>query len=251
MFNQLVKNRQFNVLLIASFIFSILLVPMTAQAGILGSVLNAVRPFAKIAGNIAGAVAGASLGAAFMPPLGMLAGGVAGWIVGGIVTSYATGSLANLATVGGAALGIAAGASFGPIGFVIGALAGGTLGRIAMGLIDKADNTVTGGVLFHNSGSQTSSTPSTTGVALSPEIPVSYDSSAQAPVESVGATTGQVSISASAADISKADSDYKAAYQNYLSATREGNAEKINAANQAYQEAFNNYKKLTGKEPQQ
>ena len=89
---------------------------------------------------------------------------------------------------------------------------------------------MTGGVLFNNSGSQTSSTSSTTGVALSPEIPVSYDSSAQAPVESVGATTGQVSISASAEDISKADSDYKAAYQNYLSATREGNAEKINAA---------------------
>ncbi len=132
-----------------------------------------------------------------------------------------------------------------------GALPGVPLGRIAMGLLDKADNTVTGGVLFNNSGSQTSSTSSTTGVALSPEIPVSYDSSAQAPVESVGATTGQVSISASAEDISKADSDYKAAYQNYLSATREGNAEKINAANKAYQEAFNNYKKLTGKEPQQ
>ncbi|HMM59894.1 MAG TPA: hypothetical protein PKC25_07170 [Candidatus Rifleibacterium sp.] len=157
MFYRLAKNRQFNMLMIASFVFAILLVPMTAQAGILGSVLNAVRPFAKIAGNIAGAVAGASLGAAFMPPLGMLAGGVAGWIVGGIVTSYATGSLSNLAALGGAALGVMALASFGPVGYVAGALVGGLLGKIAMNLLYKADRTATGGILFMNGGSNAGS----------------------------------------------------------------------------------------------
>ncbi len=250
MFYQLVRNRQFSLLMIASFVFSILLVPMTAQAGILGSVLNAVRPFAKVAGNIAGAVAGASLGAAFMPPLGMLAGGVAGWIVGGIVTGYGTGSLCNLATVGGAALGMVALASFGPIGYVAGALVGGMLGRTAMKLIDKADNTVTGGVLFMTGDSQPAATTAP-GVALAPEIPMSYDSSAPAPVTGEAVSnSGAVSISASSDEISKADSQYKAAYESYLSATREGNAQNINAAHKAYQSALDNYKKLTGKNPQ-
>ncbi|HNX75031.1 MAG TPA: hypothetical protein PLM07_07560 [Candidatus Rifleibacterium sp.] len=250
MFNQLVKNRQFNILIIASLMFSIFLVPMPAQAGILGSVLNAVRPFANFAGNIAGAVAGASLGAAFMPPLGILAGGVAGWIVGGIVTRYATGSLGSLATVAGAAVGVAACASFGPIGYVAGALAGGMLGRMAMKLLDKADNNMTGGILFNKGGS--SAAPSTTGVALSPEIPASYNGTAQPVANGAvsGASAGQINISASADEIAKADNAYQKAYDNYLSATREGNAEKINTANKAYQEAFNNYRKLTGKDPQ-
>lgn len=249
MFNKLAKNRNFNVLLIASFVFAILLVPMTAQAGILGSVLNAVRPFAKIAGNIAGAVAGASLGAAFMPPLGMLAGGVAGWIVGGIVTSYATGSLSNMAVLGGAALGVMALASFGPVGYVAGALVGGLLGKIAMNLLYKADRTATGGILFMTGDSQPAAA-NVQGVALAPEIPTSYDNAAQAPTISSEPVNNAVSISASPADIARADGDYRAAYQTYLSATREGNAQKINEAHKAYQAAFENYKKLTGKEPQ-
>ena len=250
MFYRLARNKQFSILMIASFVFAILLVPMTAQAGILGSVLNAVRPFAKIAGNIAGAVAGASLGAAFMPPLGMLAGGVAGWIVAGIVTSYATGSLSNLAALGGAALGVMALASFGPVGYVAGALVGGLLGKIAMNLLYKADRTATGGILFMNGGSSAGSASTVPGVALAPEIPASYDSSAQAPAPVTTETvTGPVSISASSEEIAKADSDYRTAYQAYLNATREGNAQKISEANQAYQAAFENYKKLTGKEP--
>jgi hypothetical protein len=61
---------------------------------------------------------------------------------------------------------------------------------------------------------------------------------------------GAISISASADEISNADKEYKAAYQNYLSATREGNAQNINAAHKAYQSALENYKKVTGKDPQ-
>lgn len=249
MIYKLAKNRQFNLLLIASFVFAILLVPMTAQAGILGSVLNAVRPFAKIAGNIAGAVAGASLGAAFMPPLGMLAGGVAGWIVGGIVTSYATGSLSNLAALGGAAVGVMALASFGPVGYVGGALIGGLLGKIAMNLLYKADRSATGGILFMKGGNSSAATNSTVpGVALAPEIPQSFDSSAQAPAAAT-TVTGAVSIAPTTEEINKADTTYRNAYQNYLSATREGNSQKISEANAAYQAAFENYRKLTGKDP--
>lgn len=246
---QLKRNRQFNLLLIALFMFTILITPMTAHAGILGSVLNAVRPFAKIAGNIAGAVAGASLGAAFMPPLGMLAGGVAGWIVGGIVTSYATGSLSNLAALGGATLGVMAMASFGPVGYVAGALMGGLLGKIAMNLLYKADCKATGGILFMTGDSQpAASNNSVQGVALSPEIPMAYDKAAQAPVTSE--TVSTATAAPTTAEISKADSEYRTAYQAYITATREGGSQAVSEANKTYQAAFDKYKKLTGKDPQ-
>lgn len=248
MFNQLVKNRQFNLFLLASLIFSILIVPATAEAGILGSILNAVRPYAKFAGKIAGAVAGASLCAAFVPPLGMIAGGIAGWIVGGIVTSYGTGSLSNLAALGGAAAGVMALASFGPVGYVAGALIGGFLGKIAMGLLHKADREATGGILFMTGGS---SPATTSGVALSPEVPMALDNAAPAPVPvTSGVPASAVTIAPTSDEIQAADTAYRNAYQAYISATREGNSQNISATHKDYLKALEDYKKLTGKDPQ-
>lgn len=246
MIYQLSRSRQFNLLLLASFLFSVLIIPATANAGILGSVLNTVRPFAKFAGKIAGAVAGASLGAAFMPPLGMLAGGIAGWIVGGIVTGYATGSLSNLAALGGATLGVMALSSFGPVGYVAGALVGGFLGKMAMSLLHKADREATGGILFMTD-QPAASTGSNPGVALAPEIPTAYDNSAPAPT-TADISSDKVNIEASAEEISRADKEYRAAYQLYVNASREG--KNVTAAHKAYLEAFENYKKVTGKDPQ-
>ncbi|OGK11005.1 MAG: hypothetical protein A2W80_17930 [Candidatus Riflebacteria bacterium GWC2_50_8] len=246
MFNQLVKNRQFNLFLLASLIFSILIVPATAEAGILGSILNAVRPYAKFAGKIAGAVAGASLCAAFVPPLGMIAGGIAGWIVGGIVTSYGTGSLSNLAALGGAAAGVMALASFGPVGYVAGALVGGFLGKIAMSLLYKADREATGGILFMTGGS---SPATTSGVALSPEVPMALDNAAPVPVTS-GVPASAVTIAPTSDEIQAADTAYRNAYQAYISATREGNSQNISATHKSYLQALEDYKKLTGKDPQ-
>lgn len=247
MIYRLVKNRQFNLLLVASFIFAILIIPATAEAGILGSILNTVRPYAKFAGKIAGAVAGASLCAAFVPPLGLLAGGIAGWIVGGIVTSYATGSLSNLASLGGAALGVMALSSFGPVGYVAGALMGGFLGKIAMSLLYKADREATGGILFLTGDK--ASKPANTGVALAPEVPMSLDSAAPSPVTS-SVADAPVTIAPTSAEISRADTAYRNAYQAYISATREGNSQNISATHKAYLQALEEYKKLTGKEPQ-
>lgn len=246
MIYQLSRSRKFNLLLIASFVFAILIIPGTAHAGILGKVLNTVRPFAKFAGKIAGAVAGASLGAAFMPPLGMLAGGIAGWIVGGIVTSYATGSLSNLAALGGATLGVMALSSFGPVGYVAGALMGGFLGKMAMSLLYKADREATGGILFMTDKPATSA-GSSPGVALAPEIPMAYDNSAVVPVTE-NTAGDNVNIAPTSEEISKADKEYRSAYQLYINATREG--KNVSEAHKAYLQAFDNYKKLTGKDPQ-
>ncbi len=247
MIYRLSRSRQFNLLLLASFLFAILIIPSTAHAGILGKVLNSVRPFAKFAGKIAGAVAGAGLCAGFLPPLGMIAGGVAGWIVGGIVTSYATGSLSNLAALGGAAAGVMALASFGPVGYVAGALAGGFLGKMAMSLLYKADREATGGILFMTDKPATAGGGSAPGVALAPEIPMAYDSSAVIPVTS-SVENKPVTIAPSSEEIRKADQEYRNAYQLYITATREG--KNAAEAHKAYSEAYDNYKKLTGKDPQ-
>ncbi len=247
MIYRLSRSRQFNLFLLASFIFAIFIIPGTAHAGILGKVLSTVRPFAKFAGKIAGAVAGAGLCAGFVPPLGMIAGGIAGWIVGGIVTSYATGSLSNLAALGGAAAGVMALASFGPVGYVAGALVGGFLGKVAMSLLYKADREATGGILFMTGNSPAATGGSTTtGVALSPEIPMAYDSTAAAPVtESI--STEKVSIAPTSEEIRQADQTYRSAYQLYLNASRDGKmTEEIK---KSYTEAFENYKKVTGSEP--
>jgi hypothetical protein len=246
---KLVKNRQFNLFLLASFIFAILIVPATAEAGILGSILNAARPYAKVIGKIAGAVAGASLCAGFVPPLGMIAGGIAGWIVGGIVTGYATGSLSNLAALGGAAAGVMALSSFGPVGYVAGALIGGFLGKTAMALLHKADREATGGILFMTGGSA----PATTsGVALSPEVPISLDNAAPAPMPVTSSVSdgGSVTIAPSTEEIRKADAAYRNAYQAYISATRAGNSQNITTTHKDYLKALEDYKKLTGKDPQ-
>lgn len=250
MINRLTRSKGLNMFLILSILAAIFVVPSTAEAGILGSVLSAVRPFAKVAGHIAGAVAGASLCSAFVPPIGMLAGGIAGWIVGGIVTSYATGSLTNLAALGGAAAGAMALASFGPIGYVAGALVGGFLGRTAMNLLHKADREATGGILFFNSGNKSSSNSGnivTGGPALAPELPASYDNViAPAPVTE-GTTTP--AFAPTTEEIRQADAKYQAAYDAYISATKAGNSANIAETHKNYMAAYEEYKHLTGKEP--
>ncbi len=246
MFYRLSRNKGLNLVLIFSLLAAIFVVPATAEAGILGSVLNAVRPFAKFAGKIAGAVAGASLCAGFVPPLGMIAGGVAGWIVGGIVTGYGTGSLTNLATLGGAVAGAMALASFGPIGYVAGALAGGFLGKMAMKLLHTADREATGGILFFNGGNS-GGTAVSGGPALAPELPPAYNSEAAlAPVTENTASTG---YTATAEEIRQADARYRAAYDAYVAATKANNSADIAQTHKNYMAAYEEYKKVTGKEP--
>lgn len=246
MIYQLSRNRRFNLLLLVSFVFSILIIPATAHAGILGSVLNAVRPFAKFAGKIAGAVAGASLGAAFLPPLGMLAGGIAGWIVGGIVSGYATGNLTNLAALGGAVAGVMALSSFGPVGYVAGALVGGFLGKMAMRLLHKADREATGGILFMKDPAATTNV-TVPGMALAPEIPAAYDGAAAVSVNE-NISTENVTIAPTADAIRLAEQEYRAAYQLYVNASREG--KNVTEAHKTYLKAYENYQRLTGKNPQ-
>lgn len=244
MINRLNRSRGFNLLLVFAMLVATFAIPATAEAGILGSVLNAVKPFAKFAGKIAGAAAGAALCAGFVPPLGMLAGGVAGWIVGGIVTGYGTKNLSSLATLGGAAAGVMALASFGPIGYIGGALVGGFLGKMAMNLLHKADRTATGGILFFNGGAKKSSGSS---VALSPELPASFDKViAPAPVTENAPTPDAAPTSE---QIREADAKYKAAYNAYIGATKGNNGQELSEAHKNYTAAYEEYKKLTGNEP--
>lgn len=247
MIYRLSRDRKFNLFIVFTMVVALLGAPAAAEAGILGKTLQVIRPFASVAGKVAGAIAGATLCAGFVPPLGMLAGAVGGWIVGGIVTNYGTASLGNLASIGGAALGVMALSSFGPVGYVGGALVGGWLGKTAMNLLQKTDRKTTGGILFMTGNQQPAATPAGP-VALSPEIPASFDQ-APSPVATNVEAAATAQAEPTSEEVRNADAAYQKAYQTYVSATREGSSDKIAEAHKAYLEAFASYKALTGKNP--
>jgi hypothetical protein len=142
-------SKKISYFLVLSLILSVFDAPIAAEAGILGKILSAVKPYAGTIGNTWRGCGRRGYGRmSFLPPVGILAGGIAGYVVGGILANYAAGGLSNIATLGGAALGVMAGASFGPIGYVVGALGGGLLGKIAMSLLYKLDKKTTGGILL-------------------------------------------------------------------------------------------------------
>jgi hypothetical protein len=215
--------------------------PMIARAGVLGSILNFIKPAAGILGNIGGAIAGASLGSAFCPPLGTIAGGIVGYVVGGVLANYAAGGLSNVATLAGAAVGYTAMSSMGPVGMVAGVFLGGLLGKTAYNLIKKLDNKITGGVVLAPTVKEADETvsvgnTSNTSVKLSDAIPA--------------AKTPEVKAKVTNADMSaqEATERYQRAYQQYITATRDGaNSEEINKAHKEYVEAYKVYKEVTGK----
>jgi hypothetical protein len=242
-------HKKISMLLLFSFLFSVFVAPTMAQAGILGNILGAIKPYAGTLGKLGGAVAGAVMGASFMPPLGILAGGIAGYVVGGILATYATGSLTKLATLGGAALGVMAGASMGPVGYVLGAIGGGLLGKIAMGLLYKLDKEATGSFLF-SPAVDSLGEPIMVGASVIPE--------ASAPSTSQ-TTTSDVVILADKQDmltdvydndIIAVEQAYQEAYKNYIVAVRSGSTQEIREANEKYKEAYNRYQKVTGKTPE-
>ncbi len=228
------KKRSISSLLILSIVCSFFILPtIPAKAGITSSILCSLRPFLKIGGRVAGAIAGASLCGAFFPPLGMIAGGIAGWVVGGIITDYATSSLGNLVTLAGCAAGALALGSFGPIGWIGGALLGGFVGKMLYNVVKGADNWATGGLLFWKKGSSVANSTSTSGNALSVSS-----------TPSTSATGGSIGVSCNQTEIQSAETKYRAAYQNYISATQTG--KDVKAAKDAYQAAYENYKSLAG-----
>ncbi len=173
------RNKSIHLLLVLSLICSFFVMPMPAKAGILSSVWTALKPVTHIAGRVGGAIMGATMASAIVPPLGTLAGGIVGWLVGGVITDYATASLTNLAVVGAGAAGALA-LGPGALGVVGGFLLGGVLGKIAIGLLYKADKYVTGGVLF-NKAQATSvggnyQPPAPVADQAAPAIPVSPSS---------------------------------------------------------------------------
>jgi hypothetical protein len=242
MIHKLSRNRSIAFILVFSFIFS-MITPITARAGVLGSVLNFIKPAAGILGNIGGAIAGASLGSAFCPPLGTIAGGIIGYVVGGVIANYAAGGLSNVATLAGAAAGYAALSSMGPIGMVAGVFLGGILGKSAYKLLKKVDNKVTGGLVFapeestEANNSTSTSVGQTANVTLNDNIPVA-DSKNEA----------QSAITNADVNVQDVTEKYQAAYQRYITAARDGaNSTDINKAYKEYVEAYENYKKVTGK----
>ena len=243
MIHKLSRNRSIAYVLLISFVFT-MFTPMIARAGVLGSVLNFIKPAAGILGNIGGAIAGATLGSTFCPPLGTIAGGIVGYVVGGVLANYAAGGLSNVATLAGAAVGYAALASSGPIGMVAGVFLGGLLGKTAYKLIKKLDNKITGGIVFAPTAVKEADDTSIgdVQVELSDGIPVSNTNTV---------TDTKAAKAANAADVitaEEATERYQQAYQKYITAARDGaNSEDISKAHQEYQEAYKVYKEVTGK----
>ena len=223
--------------LLISFVFSIF-APMSAEAGVLGSVVNFLSPYSRILGQIGGAIAGASMGSAFCPPLGTIGGAIIGYVVGGSIGSYAGGGLSNIATLAGAVAGYTACASMGPIGMVAGVFLGGIAGKIAYKLLKKLDNATTGGIVFAPEVKEEGSTAVSVGnddVVLSNDIPVSNEDANKA----MGA------VAKADENIEDATKAYQEAYQKYITAARDGaNGEELNKAYVEYTEAYNRYREL-------
>ena len=246
-----VARKPVSVLLVLSIVTSFFILPaVPARAGILGSFLNAVRPLAGIAGKVGGAVIGASIGAAiFVPPLGMIAGGILGSIAGGIIAGYATGSLANLATIGGGVVGAMV-LGPGAVGMVVGVLLGGFLGRMAMNHLQRAD-ALTGGILFKKAG-----TASTSGTSLTSKIKSSFGgngSSVSSPAFTNTPSTGVsgggapgVTVSGDrSTQIQASEAKYKAAYDQYLQATQKGDSGTAVDAHKVYLNAYQEFQTLS------
>ena len=247
-----VARKPVSVLLVLSIVTSFFILPaVPARAGILGSFLNAVRPLAGIAGKVGGAVIGASIGSAlFVPPLGMIAGGILGSIAGGIITGYATGSLANLATIGGGVVGAMV-LGPGAVGMVVGVLLGGFLGRMAMNLLQRADGSLTGGILFKKAG-----TASTSGTSLTSKIKSFFGgngSSVSSPAFTNTPSTGVsgggapgVTVSGDrSTQIQASEAKYKAAYDQYLQATQKGDSGTAVDAHKVYLNAYQEFRTLS------
>ena len=246
-----VARKPVSVLLVLSIVTSFFILPaVPARAGILGSFLNVVLPSASLAGRVGGWVIGASIGAAFFPPLGMIAGGVLGWIAGGIITGYGTGSLANLATIGGGVVGAMV-LGPGAVGMVGGFLLGGFLGRMAMNLLQRADGSLTGGILFKKAG-----TASTSGTSLTSKIKSSFGgngSSVSSPAFTNTPSTGVsgggapgVTVSGDrSTQIQASEAKYKAAYDQYLQATQKGDSGTAVDAHKVYLNAYQEFQTLS------
>lgn len=241
---KITKRRDLSMLLVLVLMVSMLVVPAVAEAGIISSALSSLRPFLQVGGKVAGAVVGGTLCSGFVPPLGMIAGGLAGWMIGGIISNYGTSSIGNLATLAGAAAGAMALSSLGPIGYVAGAIGGGWIGKWAMGLLKSTDP---GGILFSQQPSMTvagSSGPT----VYSGSVPAL---SAASPMAAGPSVIPQASYIPTSEEIRQADQEYQAAYQLYLKASRSGDASEIKAANEQYQQALENYRAMIGSDPVQ
>ncbi|NLM16953.1 MAG: hypothetical protein GX221_04480 [Candidatus Riflebacteria bacterium] len=249
-----IKTRKtLSIVLTVTMLAMIFATPHTAEAGLLGSMLAAIRPYGDVIGKVGGTLAGASICSAFYPPLGTLIGGILGYSVGGIIGRYMTGSLTNIAVIAGAGVGLSAMASMGPIGYIIGPLLGGFLGKLAMNLIYRIDAAATGGKLFAPAERSSTATTKTTSVqALPAKVPAA--STSLPPVYS--ATTVQAPV-LEEEKIVDADTKarlaaerYQKAYKTYVNATRSNvSAKDLETVHKEYLDAYQNYQEVIGKSP--
>ncbi|HOY67982.1 MAG TPA: hypothetical protein PLP29_13925 [Candidatus Ozemobacteraceae bacterium] len=221
------RNKSIHVVLILSILCSFFILPTPAKAGVLSKVWSALRPITKVAGHVGGAVAGAMMASAIVPPLGMIAGGVAGWIVGGMIADYGSRSLSNLA---GVAAGVAGAIALGPsaIGIAGGFILGGLLGKLAFSLVKKADQAVTGGVVFNKAQSAYSSA----------------NSQALAPVTDVSVSSVKSSINTTINNATTKVQNTTDTLQDKARATKEN---LVRAAQEKYEKACRTYQELAEK----
>lgn len=236
--NTLAINRKQEItwlLVVTMFLTSWLAIPLPAKAGILQTAGKVAKFVTVQAGALAAGYVGGVLGIALGGgPLGMAAGGIGGYIVGKKVMNWATGSVANVATiVGGVAGGmlvVGMGAPLMIAGVIGGALLGRSVAALFKKLTGKATNLVqvsSGAVAAEDAKGQDFINHLLNRKAEEPAAPAAQPAVQDAPA-------------APATDVSQdCYNKYMNAYKAYLDASQQGDAT-------AAQKAFTDYQKYLG-----
>ena len=126
------------MLVVTMFLTSWLAIPLPAKAGILQTAGKIAKTVTIQAGALAAGYMGGVLGIAVgMGPIGMAAGAIGGYIVGKKVMGWATGSVANVATIAGGVAGGLLVAGMGLPMLAVGVIGGALIGRGVAGLLKK------------------------------------------------------------------------------------------------------------------